>query len=90
MERRHILVGAFRTWAMLLMLGMANLVYAVWQGTPLKPVVALVIVGLQASLVLGSFMQIGRASRSVRVTALAGIVWLSFLFLMSFADLWTR
>ena len=89
-ERRTIVLGAIGIWAALFLLGASSLAYALIPGLPLKLPVALVVVVLQAALVLGGFMRLGKASALVRMTALIGIVWLSFLFLMSFADLWTR
>jgi caa(3)-type oxidase subunit IV len=87
---RDILLGPLTIWAGLFLLGAASLAYALVPGLPLKPVAALTIVVIQASLVLAGFMRLGRASALVRMTALIGIVWLSFLFLLTFADLWTR
>lgn len=90
MDRRGTLLGPLKIWAALILLGAVNLLYALGPGLPLKPLAALAIVAMQASMVLGGFMQLGKASPLVRMTALTAVVWLSFLFLMSFADLWTR
>jgi caa(3)-type oxidase subunit IV len=90
MERRDILLKPLLIWAALLLLGTASLGCAVLPGLPQKVVIALGIVVVQAAIVLGGFMNLGKASALVRTTALAGVVWLSFLFLMTFADLWTR
>ncbi|MBA2934413.1 hypothetical protein HZF05_09910 [Sphingomonas sp. CGMCC 1.13654] len=89
-EQRTIVLGAIGIWAALFLLGASSLAYALIPGLPLKLPAALVVVVLQAALVLGGFMRLGKASALVRTTALIGIVWLSFLFMMSFADLWTR
>ena len=89
-DRREILLGPLLIWALLVTLGAASLAYALLAGTPAKPIVALVIVGAQASLVIGGLMRLGRASALVRMTALVALVWLGFLFLLAFADLWTR
>lgn len=89
-ERRNILLAPLKVWAALLFLGAVSLVYALTPDLPLKPMAALAIVAVQASLVLTAFMRLGRASAEVRLAALVGAVWLGFLFLMSFADLWTR
>lgn len=88
--RRDILLAPLMIWAGLLLLGAASLAYALIPGLPFKPVAALAIVVVQAAAVLAGFMRLGREGALVRMTALAGIVWLSFLFLMTFADLWTR
>lgn len=89
-RRRNILLKPLAVWACLLLLGAVNLGYALIPGMPLKPIVALAIVVAQASLVLAGFMKLGTSSTLVRATALIGIVWLSFLFLLAFADLLTR
>ena len=90
MERRDILLKPLLIWAALLLLGTASLGCAVLPGLPQKVLIALGIVVVQAAIVLCGFMNLGKASALVRMTALAGLVWLSFLFLMTFADLWTR
>jgi caa(3)-type oxidase subunit IV len=90
MERRSILLKPLCVWVALILLGAASLGYALVPGLPFKLVFALGIVVMQAALVLGAFMNLSKASAFVRMTALAGVVWLSFLFLMTFADLWTR
>ena len=90
MERRDILLKPLLIWAALLLLGTASLGCAVLPGLPQKVLIALGIVVVQAAIVLCGFMNLGKASALVRMTALAGVVWLSFLFLMTFADLWTR
>ena len=89
-ERRDILLKPLGVWAALFLLGAASLAYALIPGLPLKPLAALGIVLVQASLVLGGLMKLGQASALVRMAVLIGVVWLSFLFLLSFADLWTR
>jgi caa(3)-type oxidase subunit IV len=89
-ERRAILLKPLIVWGVLLLLAAISLTYALLPGMPLKPAFALGIVLVQATLVLGALMNLGRASTLVRMTAAAGIVWLGFLFLMTFADLWTR
>jgi cytochrome c oxidase subunit 4 len=89
-ERRSIVTGVAKIWATLLVLGAASLAYALLPGLPGKLPAALAIVIVQAALVLGGFMRLGQSSALVRTTVLVGVVWLGFLFLMTFADLWTR
>jgi len=89
-ERRAIVVKPLLVWAALIGLGAISLGYALVPAVPFKPLLSLSVVVIQASLVLGAFMQLGKASALVRMTALVSVVWLSFLFLMSFADLATR
>jgi cytochrome c oxidase subunit IV len=90
MDRRAILLRPLLTWAALLLLGALSLGYALMPGWPAKPFVQLGVVTVQASVVLVAFMNLRRASGLVRITALVGVIWLSFLFLMAFADLATR
>lgn len=87
---RAIWLKPLLVWIALLLLGAVSLGYALIPGIPLKPLIALGIVAAQASLVLGAFMNLGRSSGLVKMTALVMVVWLGYLFLMSFADLWTR
>lgn len=89
-DARTIVLKPLLVWAALFALGAISLGYALIPGAPLKPLLSLAIVLVQASLVLGAFMKLGKASALVRMTALIGVVWLSFLFLMAFADLATR
>jgi len=89
-DRRRMLFAPCGIWAALVLLGGMSLVYALVPGLPYKLVASLAIVIAQAGLVLIGFMRLGKSSTLVRTTALAGIVWLGFLFLMTFADLWTR
>ena len=89
-DRRAIILRPLLVWAALFGLGAVSLGYALWPGAPLKPLLSLAIVVVQGSVVLGAYMNFGKASTLVRMTALIGVVWLSFLFLMAFADLATR
>ena len=52
--------------------------------------IPILIAGAQVAIVALAFMQLLRAEGLVRLAALAGIVWASFLFLLTFADLLTR
>ena len=89
-DRCAIVLRPLLVWAALFGVGGLSVAYALWPGVPLKPIVPLAIVVVQASLVLSAYMNLGKASTLVRMTALIGAVWLSFLFLMAFADLATR
>ena len=89
-DRREVLLGPLLGWALLFVLGAASFGYALLPAAPGKPAVALLIVAAQASIVLGGLMRLGRSSALVRMAPFVAIVWLGFLFLMSFADLWTR
>ncbi len=89
-ERRAIVTGVVKVWATLVLLSAASLAYALGPGLPSKLLAALAIVIVQAALVLGGFMGFRQSSALVQMAALIGAVWLSFLFLMTFADLLTR
>lgn len=89
-SRRAIVVRPLLVWAAMLALAAVSLGYALLPGAPAKLAVSLAVVAAQASLVLGLFMNLRRAGPLVRMTALIGVVWLSFLFILSAADFWTR
>jgi caa(3)-type oxidase subunit IV len=89
-SRRKILIRPVVVWVVLLGLGAISLIYALLPSAPFKTLLSLVIVMIQGSLILGAFMNLGKSGPLVRMTALIGTVWLSFLFLMAFADLATR
>lgn len=89
-ERRAIWLRPLAVWAALMLAGLASLLYAIAPGLPDKPLVGLAVTALQASLVLGLLMQLHRAGALIRMTALIAVVWLGFLFLMSWADILTR
>ena len=55
-----------------------------------KTPVNLAVAVVQASLMFVVFMRLNRASALVKLTAAAGLIWLSFLFLIGSADFLTR
>ena len=55
-----------------------------------KTAVNLAVAIVQASLMFVVFMRLNRASALVKLTAAAGLVWLSFLFIIGSADFLTR
>jgi caa(3)-type oxidase subunit IV len=90
MDRRAIVLRPLLTAAALLACGVLSLGYALLPGAPWKLGVSLGLVLVQAGLVGGVFMALGRASALVRMTVVVGIVWLSFLFLLASTDFATR
>lgn len=90
MDRRRILLWPLCIWIALVLLGALSLGFSLCPGLPAKPMIQLSVVAVQAALILGLFMNLGKASALVRMTALIGAIWLSFLFLLAFADLATR
>lgn len=64
-----------------------------WAYVPLAPAkleVSLACAALMLAVVLLVFMEFRRAGALVRVTALAGCVWLSFLFLQTLGEIASR
>ncbi|HET8612262.1 MAG TPA: cytochrome C oxidase subunit IV family protein [Sphingomonas sp.] len=89
-EMRHIVLAPVITWVALLALLFTSLGYAYWHAGPEKLVVGLGIAAIKASLIGLIFMELRKSSGLVRMAAAAGLTWLSFLFLLSFADFLTR
>ena len=57
---------------------------------PFKTSTSLAIAGVKAVLIGLVFMRLNRSSNLVRLAALAGLVWASFLFLLAGADYLAR
>ena len=89
-ERRHVVLAPLLVWAELLVLLGATLAYAYVPHAPLKVEAALTIGAAKAALIAMLFMQLRRASGLVRVAAVVGLCWASFLYLFAFADYLTR
>ncbi len=89
-EKRAIILIPLLVWAGLVLLLLASLGYAYLPGAPLKLAGGLAIAAGKAALIAIVFMQLGKAGALVRVTAGAGLAWLTLLFLFSFADFLTR
>lgn len=88
--RAHVLWRPIAGWAALIALVATSALYGSWHGAPGARTVPIAIAGVQVAIVALMFMQLARASGLVRLSAIAGIVWASFLFLLTFADLTTR
>lgn len=89
-ERRDIIIAPLMVWGGLLLLLGVTLGYAYIPRAPGKIVGALIVAATQAGLIAAIFMRLTRASALVRLAAVAGLAWLSLLFLFSFADFLTR
>lgn len=89
-ERHHVLVKPLRIWAALMALLVLTILYAFVPGLPFKTEAGLGIALAKALLIALLFMQLKSASRIVRIAAVAGLVWASFLYVLTFADLLTR
>ena len=89
-ERREILLVPLLVWAALMVLLGATLGYAYLPRAPGKIVSGMVVAAAKAGLIAAVFMQLRKASAIVRLAAVAGLAWLSLLFLFSFSDFLTR
>jgi cytochrome c oxidase subunit 4 len=89
-QRAHVLIAPLKIWAALMALLAATFLYAFLPDAPLKLAVSLVIAAAKALLIAILFMQLKQATGLVRMAALAGTVWVSFLYLIAFADYLTR
>lgn len=89
-QRRDVLLAPLRIWAALMALLGATIAYAYWPGLAFKTEAAIAIAVAKALLIAILFMQLRSAAGIVRLAAIAGIVWWSFLFLLTFADILTR
>ena len=84
-QRRRVIWTPLGIWAGLIVLAAATLGYGYWHAAPAKLATALVIAIAKALLVAVVFMQLSKAAGIVRCAAIAGIVWASFLYMLSFA-----
>lgn len=89
-ERRHVILAPLATWAGLMGLLTVTAIYAWLPDAPIKPVVGLTIGVVKALLIALFFMQLRRSAGLVKVVSIVGIVWASFMFILTFADLLTR
>lgn len=89
-ELRRLWISCALVWAALILL--LGLAFAIAELGILGGGLALRlgIAGVQISLVWVLYMQLGKASIPVRLAAIAGFLWLSFLFTITFADYLTR
>ena len=89
-ERREIVLIPMLVWTGLMILLGATLGYAYLPNAPGKIVSGLIVAAAKAGLIAWIFMQLRKASAIVRLAALAGLAWLSLLFVFSFSDFLTR
>jgi cytochrome c oxidase subunit 4 len=87
---RTVLVEPLIVWVGLCVVLAITYAYANWPDLPLKLPMSLLFAAIKGGLVVVFFMQLGKASGIVRIAAAAGVVWASFMFLLSFADFLTR
>lgn len=89
-QRQHVVLGPLKVWGGLLLLLGATLAYAYVPHAPFKLAASLGIAATKALLIASLFMQLQKAAGLVRLAALSGLVWSSFLYLFAFADYLTR
>ena len=89
-QRRQVIWTPLLIWGTLLLLAAMTLGYAYWHDAPAKLATGLAIALAKALLVVVIFMQLNKAAGIVRVAAVAGVVWASFLYLFAFSDFLTR
>lgn len=89
-KRESIFAGPVLAWAGLMIALAASAGYAYLPGAPLKTWICLAIAFLQIGLIAVVLMRLNASSPLVRLTALAGFLWLAFLFILGFCDLYTR
>ena len=85
-----VISGSALVWIGLLALLAVNIGLTFLPLGRAKTAVNLAVAVVQASLMFTVFMRLNRASALVKLTAAAGLVWLSFLFLIGSADFLTR
>lgn len=89
-QRAHVILAPLKVWAGLLVLLACTFGYAYLPHAPLKTEVSIAIAVAKALLIANLFMQLREADWLVRLAALAGVVWVSFLYLIAFSDYLTR
>lgn len=89
-ESSTVVVGPAIVWVALMLLLVLNLVVANLPLGKAKAPLNLLIAVIQASLMFAVFMRLNRASTLVKLTAAAGLLWLSFLFIIGSTDYFTR
>ena len=88
--RRFVVLAPIAIWAGLMALLALTVLYAYLPAVPVKPAVSLSIGVAKALLIALFFMQLRKSPAIVRLASIAGLVWASFLFILTFADLLTR
>lgn len=89
-QRTRVVLAPLKVWAALLVLLALTVGYAYIPGAALKLEVSLAIAAAKVLLIATLFMQLKQATGLVRMAAIAGIVWVSFLYIIAFADYLTR
>ncbi|MGN6621328.1 MAG: cytochrome C oxidase subunit IV family protein [Sphingomonas sp.] len=88
--RRFVILAPLAIWAGLMVLLGLTAVYAYLPAAPIKPAISLSIGIAKALLIAMFFMQLRKSAELVRLASMVGLIWASFLFILTFADLLTR
>jgi len=89
-QRAHVILAPLKVWAGLLVLLGLTFGYAYLPHGPIKAEASLGIAAAKALLIAIFFMQLRKAAWLVRLAAMAGVVWVSFLYMIALADYLTR
>ena len=89
-ELQRVWITPLVVWAALVTLLFLSLGAAYTPLGPFKTATSLAIAGIKVILIALVFMKLDRASNLVRIAALTGLVWASFLFLLAGADYLAR
>lgn len=88
--RRRVVFVPLALWVGLIVLLAITAVYANVGAAPGKGIVNIAIAIGMWLVIAVMLMQLRRSAALIRLTAIAGLVWGSFLFILTFADLLTR
>jgi caa(3)-type oxidase subunit IV len=73
-------------WAALMLLALASLAVAYLYPDPTSTILNLAIAGIMVALLWLFLMDLVNAATLVRLIAVAGLLWLSFMFALTFSD----
>jgi cytochrome c oxidase subunit IV len=81
-----IWLGPVAVWAALTLLALASLGVAYLYHDPTSTILNLAIAGIMVTLLWLFLMDLINAATLVRLIAVAGLLWLSFMFALTFSD----
>jgi cytochrome c oxidase subunit IV len=87
---REMVKGPLLAWLALMGLLGATLAFAYVPMGAMNLAVSLSIAGIKTGIIALVFMELALASGLLRLAALLGLYWLTFLFLLMFADYLSR
>jgi cytochrome c oxidase subunit 4 len=89
-RRAHIWLRPTAVWVALVLLGLASLVSAYLPLNAFNMPLNLTIAGVMVILLWLFLMDLIGSETLIRLIAVAGLVWLSFMFALTFSDYLTR